>query len=165
MALTAIPAAGAKLRGSIYSANLTERTPLVGLKTSDQNVGPSNTVLQDVTECGIAVVANAVYEFRAYLQYNSNATADIKFNFTGPVGAAMDYGFQVFSVSGVWVVGRTTLGITFGADGAMTFGTLYGSFTTGANAGTFQLQAAQQTSTAVATNVEAGTLVALTRVS
>jgi hypothetical protein len=165
MALTSIPAAGAKLRGSILSSLLTERTPLMGLKTSDQNVGPSNTTLTDVTECGIAVVANAVYEFRAYLQYSSNTTADIKFGFTGPVGAAMDYGFQVFSVSAVWVVGRTTLGISFGCDGGNTFGTLHGSFTTGANAGTFQLQAAQQTSTAVATNVEAGTLIALNRVS
>jgi hypothetical protein len=165
MALTTIPSAGAKLRASVLSSLITEIRPLVGVKTSDQNVGPSNTVLTDVTECGVAVVANAVYEFRAYLQYSSNTTADVKFGFTGPVGAAMDYGFLLFNVSAVWIVGRTTLGISFGADGGNTFATCHGSFTTGANAGTFQLQAAQNTSTAVTTNVEAGTVIALNRVS
>src|SRR5688572_15246442 len=103
MALTSIPAAGAKLRGSVLSALLTERTPLMGLKTSDQNVGPSNITFQDVTECSIAVVANAVYRFEAYLQYTSNATADIKFIFTAPAAATLDYGFAVFSTAGAWV--------------------------------------------------------------
>jgi hypothetical protein len=165
VALTAIPAAGAKLRGSIYSANLSERTPLCGLKTSDQNVGPSNTTLQDVTDVSVAVAANAVYEFTLSLQYSSNSTADIKIGWTVPTGATMDYGFMAFNTAGTWTVGRATHASTAGFDGANTYAHINGTITTGANAGTVQFQAAQNTSTAITTNVEAGTYLMVHRVS
>lgn len=165
MALTAIPAAGAKLRGSIYSANLTERTPLSGLKTSAQNVGPSNVTLQDVTEVSIAVVASAVYEFRLYFQYSSNATADIKVGWTLPVGGAGDFGVHYFDAADAVAAATTTMASAFSLSGARNYATLLGSITTGANAGTVQLQAAQNTSTAVTTNVEPGTLLIAHRIS
>src|SRR5262245_54452011 len=106
MALTTIPAAGAKLRGSTFSSLITELRQTVGLKTSDQNVGPSNTTLQDVTELGLAVVANAVYTFDAYIQYASNTTADFKTGFTFPTGLTMDYGFLAFNSAETWVTSR-----------------------------------------------------------
>lgn len=165
MALTPIPGAGARLRGSIYSANLTERTPLGGRVSVDQNVGPSNTTLQDVTDALVAVVANAVYGFQLDLQYSSNSTADIKLGWTVPTGASMDYAFMAFNVSGTWVVGRTTHSSTVGFDGANTSAYLSGVIVTGANAGNVQLQAAQNTSTAVSTLVEAGTLLRAWRIS
>lgn len=165
MALTPIPAAGAKLRGATLAALMLERQTLSGLKTIDQNVGPSNTTLQDVTDVSISVVANAVYRFTLDLQYASNGTADIKFGFTLPSGAAGDYEFWCFNISAVWAVGRSTMAGTISFDGASNAAHLSGTITVGANAGTVQLQAAQNTSTAVTTNVEAGTILTAWRIS
>ncbi len=165
MALTAIPAAGAKLRGSIYSANLTERTALYAVKTSDQNVGPSNTTLTDVTEIGIAVAANAIYEIRLSVQYSTNTTADFKFAFTFPVGLTLDAAVQYYSTAEAYLTGRGIQTTVFACGGTGASIWLHGLVTNGANAGTLQLQAAQNTSTAVTTNVEIGTLMVLQRVA
>jgi hypothetical protein len=166
MALTTLPAAGQKIRASEVSSAVTELRLLSALKSSDQNVGPSNTTLADVTGMGIAVVANAVYEFHMSLQYSTNTTADIKLAFTFPTGLVMDVGAMGFAAgSEAWI---TTRGIqtttwTWGGTGNSAY--WHGTVTTGANAGTLQLQAAQNTSTAVTTNVETGTLMTLRRIS
>jgi hypothetical protein len=144
---------------------INERTPLMGRKTSDQNVGPSNTTLQDVTEMLVAVEANAVYEFTLSLQYSSNSTADIKIGWTVPSGAAMDYGFMAFSTAGTWIVGRATHSSTAGFDGANNYAVLFGVIVVSSTSGSVQFQAAQNTSTAVTTNVEAGSYLMAHRVS
>jgi len=144
---------------------INQRTPLAGLKTSNQNVGPSNDVLQNVTEVAVAVEANAVYAFCLYLQYSSNSTADIKIGWSVPAGTTGDYGFSAFNTAGTWTVGRATFVSTAGFDGANTYASLEGSFTTSSTAGSVQFQAAQNTSTAVTTNVEAGTLLIAYRIA
>lgn len=156
------PITAAKLQQLADAIN--QRTPLAGRKTSDQNVGPSNTTLQDVTECGLVVEANAVYAFGLYLQYSSNATADIKIGWSVPAGTTGDYGFSAFNTSGTWTVGRATFLSTAGFDGANTYASLEGSFIT-VDSGTVQFQAAQNTSTAVSTLVEAGTLFIAQRIA
>jgi hypothetical protein len=166
VALTSLPAAGAKLRGSVYSANMTERTAISAVKTSDQNVGPSNVTLQDVDDVSVAVAANATYEFVLAIQYSSNTTADIKFGFTFPTGLTMDYaiigGHSTAEASSPNRGIQTTV-LTQGGGAFAVL--LIGTVTVGANAGTLQLQSAQNTSTAVTTNVEAGTYLRLTRIS
>lgn len=164
MALTATPAAGAKLRGSILSSLLSERLPIYAQKSADQNVGPSNTTLQDVTEVGIAVVANAIYKFEMSFQYSTNTTADIKLGFTFPTGLTMDIAGEYYSVAEAYQTARGTQATVFTMGGSGAAALFLGTVTVAANAGTLQLQAAQNTSTAVTTNVEAGTLMVLTRI-
>lgn len=165
MALTTIPAAGAKLRGATLSSLITELRVVYGIKSSDQNVGPSNTTLQDVTDLGLSVVANATYEFAAYIQYSTNTTADLKVGFTFPTGLTMDYGLLAFNTTEVWVTSRgiQTTVLQVGGTGTMLY--LNGSVVVGANAGTLQLQAAQATSTAITTNIEQGSTMLLKRLA
>jgi len=155
--------AAAKLQQ--LSDAINERTPLFARVTANQNVGPSNTTLQNVTEIALVLAANAVYDFRLDLQYGTNTTADIKIGWVGPSGYAMDIAFMVFNVSETWVTGRTTESVVLGMGGTGNYAYFSGVLTTGSTAGTLQLQAAQNTSTAVATNVEAGTLLIAHRVS
>jgi len=93
VALTTIPAAGAKLRASVLSALLTERTPIVAVVASDQALTASSTVLQNVTDLTVPVAASATYDgtlvLAAYVA--AGTTEDIKIAFTFPTGAALDF--------------------------------------------------------------------------
>lgn len=166
MALTTLPAAGEFILASTFEAAVTELRLLSAYTGADQNVGPSNTTLADVTGLGIVVPASAIYEFRMSLQYSTNTTADIKLAFTFPTGLTMDVAAAGFSAGGeTWI---TTRGIqtttwTWGGTGNSAF--WHGTVTVGVNAGTLQVQAAQNTSNASTTNVEAGTLMTLRRIS
>lgn len=168
MALTVAPdfadgiTTAAKLQQ--LSDAINERTPLYASVLTDQNVGPSNTTFQNVTELVLTVVANAVYEFRCYIQYSSNSTADIKVQFVLPSGATMDYiGIGFTSAEAVSFFRGTGGSATLG--GSMNSFLFAGSVTTASTSGTVQMQAAQGTSTAVTTNVEVGSFIGLTRVA
>jgi len=164
MALTVLPLAGEIVPASKWQDLLNERFPLPALKTADQDVGPSNVTLQNITQASVAMAANATYRFALALQYSTNGTADIKIGFTGPAGFTMDYitvGSNAAAVTNFGVGIQTTV-VDFG--GNVTSAFLYGTVVT-TNAGTLQLQAAQNTSNASSTLVSAGTLLELVRIA
>lgn len=132
-------------------------------KTADQNVGPSNTVLANITGMSIPLpgTTGAIFQFEAVAYYNSNTTADIKFAFTIPAGATMRWGGTGLSTGAGSVSGDATFpsitgsgtSAAFGGAAADAWAYFQGEVTMGVTAGNLQLQAAQQTSDASATNV------------
>jgi hypothetical protein len=167
MALTTIPAAGAKLRASVLSSLITEVRPLYARKTANETVNNSAT-LQNDDELFLAVEASAVYELNLRGQYNSNATADFKYGFTFPSGTTMQYTQTVIGV------GLTTLNI-YEQDQTSTpnlegQAAVKGMLVTGlvivsSTAGTLQFQWAQATANASNTVVSAGSVMRLNRIS
>jgi hypothetical protein len=59
MAMTTIPAAGAKLRGSVLSSLITELRPLSAIVASNQALATTSTTLQNITDLVVALAANA----------------------------------------------------------------------------------------------------------
>jgi hypothetical protein len=166
VALTTLPAAGEFILASTFESAVTELRLLAAYNSSNQNVGPSNETLTNVTGLSLAVVASATYEFRMSLQYSTNTTADIKLAFTFPTGLTMDVAAGGFSAGGeTWITTRGTQATTWTWGGTGNSAYWHGHVATGVNAGTLQLQAAQNTSTAVTTNVEAGTFMSLRRIT
>lgn len=182
MALTSAPAAGAKLRASVLSAIVVERTILVARCASDQVLTASTTNYQAVTDLVIAVVANASYvgELAVAAQNASSNAEDVKIHFAFPAGAAMDHlGLRLLTsstaVSGD-VDATARLAITSGVVGApgggQGFATIAANPTdaiekftlrTGGSAGNLQVLAAQLTSGAPVTSIKAGSFLTLLR--
>lgn len=166
MALTTLPAAGEFILASTFESAVTELRLLGAYNGADQNFRATGTTLTNVTGLSIAVVASAVYEFRLSLQYSTNTTADIKLAFTYPTGLTMDVAAAGFSAGGeTWITTRGTQATTWTWGGTGNSAFWHGAVTVGVNAGTLQLQAAQNTGTAVDTFVESGTLMTLRRIS
>lgn len=166
MAYSTIPGAGAKLRGSVLSTLINEVRTLSGLATV-QTIKNNNTTLGDVTGMGVSVLANATYELRCSIRYTTNSTADIKFGWTFPVGLTMIYGGVGYSTAEVLTTFHgqdqtTTPALGGVAAAAVLFA---GRVIVGANAGTLQLQMAQNTANVSNTIVEPGSLLTLTRIS
>lgn len=132
-------------------------------KTASQNVGPSNTTFQNLTNLVVPLpgITSAVYQFSGIVFYNSNTTADIKFCFIIPAGATMRWGIHGLAVgaagnTGDFTAGSTTgsgTGFTLGGAAADVMAVFHGEVTMGATAGDLQMQGAQNTSDASATNV------------
>lgn len=132
--------------------------------TATQNVGPSNTGLQNVTNMAIPLPAinGAIFPFRGVVWYNSNTTADIKFAFTMPAGGAtMRWGIVGLATGASGVTGDVSLAsitasatsVSYGGAAADAMAIIEGEITMGTVAGDLQLQAAQATSDASSTNI------------
>jgi hypothetical protein len=166
VALTTLPAAGEFILASTFESAVTELRLLSATSGADQNFRATGTTLTNVTGLSIAVVASATYEFQLSVQYSTSTTADLKLAFTGPTGYSMDVAAGGFSAGGeTWITTRGTQATTWTWGGTGNSAYWHGSLTTGVNAGTVQLQAAQNTGTAVDTFVEAGTLMTMRRIS
>jgi hypothetical protein len=139
-------------------------------KTANQNVGPSNTTLQNVTDIVVALpsgISGAIFGFRGVIWYDSATAADIKFAFTLPAGATMRWapigiasGATTQSFDGAF--GATTgsgTGLILGGAGVGSdlMAIFHGELTMANTAGNLQLQAAQGTSDATATTVQSRT--------
>lgn len=131
-------------------------------KTSDQNVGPSNTTLANVTDLVAALpTANgAIFGWQAVIFYDAATAADIKFAFTIPTGATMRWGIIGAGTATVgdpaWTTqtaSGTATAIGGNGVGTVLMTIIHGELTLGANPGNLQLQAAQNTSDATATTV------------
>src|SRR5688500_16091872 len=94
MAYTSIPAAGAKLRGSVLSSLITETRSLWAIVGSDQALATSGVTVENVTDLVIAVAANTNYKFELCLAFiiSSGSTEDIKVGMSFPAGATCDFG-------------------------------------------------------------------------
>ncbi len=167
MALTTLPASGAKLRASVLSSLITEVRTVFARKTSDETVNNSTT-LQNDDALFVAVEANAVYDFLIAIHHNSGGTPDIKFGWTVPASTTMVWGGFIVNTAGAFTVAANlsqTSVVSIGGTGSDSFQAFQGVVVTSGTAGTLQLQWAQDTLNASNTIVRAGSYLALSRTS
>lgn len=177
MALTAVPGAGAKLRGSIFSAIVTELREIYVYKGSDESV-TSSAALQNDDALVLPVVANAEYhgELVAITTSAANAAGDVAFGFSFPTLATLQFpGFGPHNAlpsgsaaDGEWIARPAavsgTTNIPYGTSTAGVSHLIKINLATGANAGNLQMMWAQQVSNVNATTVKAGSYMWLRRV-
>lgn len=160
---------------SPYAAKLGgEWTPLpTAYMTSDQQF-TSTTALANVTQMAIPVAANTTYKLTGFLEFNGETFAlgpgDLKLDMAIPALATLRWvhlGAIVNNANAMDSVAMPAgtvrpLG-TYGTTTDLS-AILSGRLTTGANAGTLQLKAAQNTSSATPTTLRAGSWMTLSRV-
>lgn len=173
MALTSIPAAGAKLRASVLSSLITEVRGLYAEVGSNQNLTTSSTTLQNITDLVVALSANARYDFLAVpvCSLSTGTTADVRYGFSVPTGATLHFGGAGGTSGGVGAGAGSSTDVELiqrlSATSASTVIALGGSTAavgtllvvrviTGANAGNLQMMAAQGTSSVDTTTILAG---------
>jgi hypothetical protein len=133
-------------------------------KTADQSVTSSTTLIND-THLKFAVAANETYIFQVFIwAYSANTTPDLKLTITGPSGSTIAFSPSTYYAT---ADGTTALGtVNTGGGSFNTFvdanerNQLYfGSILNGGTAGDLQFQWAQNTSSATATTVKAGSYI------
>jgi hypothetical protein len=160
--------------GRILAAGIQGVAPNAVIKGATQAV-PSSTTLVDDDALYVAVTANSTWMFAAMLAYTGAATGDgdLKFTFTSPSGSTLTWiafgyttagiGSSDMSLSAVGASGTTR---TFGSDGSTELaGLAWGTLINGATPGNLQLEWAQNTSSATATNMLAGSYLTAWQVS
>lgn len=183
MSFTTVPGAGQKLRGSVLSSLITEVRPVSAIVSGDQSLATSNTTLQNITDLAIAVVANATYAIDLHIMatLSSGVAEDLKIAATFPTGAVLHNlvalggtpaGVATFVASDMFVGANggasTTSGSAYATYGLSTSNT--GSVNPlllimSSTAGTFQVQAAQNTSGANTVKILKGSLLVARRLS
>jgi hypothetical protein len=172
MAWTSTGAAGAKLRAADLTTAFVEVRPTSILKGADEIVSNSTT-LQDDDELVLAVAANTTYRWFADINYGAGAAADYKWGFTFPAAATLTFvgaGWDAalaFLPSGNGGTYASGTGIVYGGAGVATIRGLIlrGTLVTGANAGNWRYQWAQNTPTVENTVTKAGSLLTLQKLS
>lgn len=158
---------------AVTAAFLESMLPITATKTANESV-TSSTTLQNDDQLFAPVEANATYDVELRLFHDSDATVagDIKVAWTGPAGATMNWGVHgansaaTSSTSALTNMQTRTIAefAAFGGgDSSGTTALVGGTLTVAGTAGTLQLQWAQETSNAVATNVRAGSRLQLRR--
>ncbi len=126
----------------------------VVVKTADETM-TNDTTLQDDNHIFFAVGANEKWAFELFTLVFAHATPDLKFGFTAPTGATVTWArFGIADDEQISNLGDTILQ---GGGSTLRIISYRGLITNGSNAGTFQLQFAQNTSNANATTMKAGT--------
>jgi hypothetical protein len=171
MALTTIPAAGAKLRAATLSAMVTELRPIYVRKASDQTQSATTVLLND-TELFVSVEASLTYEFQLVVVYEAGTTADYKWALTFPAGATCSWGAHFVDTALAYLpvgfssyTSGTGTGIGGAGIGSARATVVNGNLVTGASAGTFRYQWAQNTSTVENTKTAAGSMLVLRRLA
>lgn len=154
--------------GTLPTSLLLQRMlPLTAYKSGDQSVVNSTTLVNDAALV-VPVEANAVYKVELFIYYAGDSAADLKVNFTFPSGATSN-GTRYLGLNTSLAIqyGEVVWGgaLAFGANGAGTIEVAELAFTlaTSATAGNLQLQIAQNTATATAITVKAGSLLTAKR--
>lgn len=141
----------------------------VVLKASEETV-INNSTLQDDDELLFAVGVNEVWEFFAYIRYNSHFTPDFKFAWAIPTAASIKqyHGFDIVSLSEIGDLderdGETSLDVVASAESDKVI-LLQGLYIGGANAGNVQFQWAQKSSDAAETKVLANSFIVAHKLS
>lgn len=167
MALTSLPAAGSKLRGSVLNSLITEVRGVYARKTADETVNNSNT-LQNDDHLFVAVAANAVYDWKLVLHYNSGTTPDLKIGWTVPTSTTMVWGGVIIDTSGAITVAAALTQSSvqaIGGTGSNAFQVFTGTVVTSTTAGTLQMQWAQNTTNLSDSKILAGSELTLIRTS
>lgn len=159
---------------------INERTPLRARLGSNHDLATSDTSLEDLTGVVVAVQANAIYEgqLEAVWSLATGTTEDIKFGFSFPAGATLDFGGvgpgnTLGAATGIGDgefvrrLSATSASTTvpFGASTTITGGIILVTLQTSSTAGNFQAMAAQNTSGGNVVTVRAGTRLTLWRVA
>lgn len=132
-------------------------------ETQNNAVNPTAT-LQNDDQLFFSIGANETWNYRFVLHANANATPDIKFAVTAPVGATCKVG--ALDAEGAAGIGNIGCGASTGLITGNSANDVYeitGSITNGANAGTVQLQWAQNTANVANTIVQSGSYVEASR--
>jgi hypothetical protein len=140
--------------------------PVVKVKTANETVNNTST-LQNDDHLAWPVVASGSYILDLYLYYQSNSTADFKFDWTYPTGTTFNWGATYYDVSSVLTNGGPFTQATTGAvggTGAAVLAAVHYQITVGGTPGTFQMQFAQNVANASNTTVFAGSYGVMIRV-
>lgn len=141
-------------------------TIVVARKTVDEAVN-ANTTLQNDDALAWAVAASGIYDLDLSLVSNSGTTPDIKWGWTFPASLTMTWQTITTDATSTVVTSggfiQTTVVATGGTAGEA-HTVFRGVVTNSTNAGTLQLQWAQNTSNATNTTVRAGSYGTLTRI-
>ncbi|HVE27783.1 MAG TPA: hypothetical protein VNC22_20395 [Sporichthya sp.] len=168
MALTTVPSAGAKLRASVFQSLMAERMPLIARKTTNETVNNSST-LQNDDEIFLAVEASCVYHFELRISSDSGTTPDLKLGFTYPTGTTIRWsGVDADTAGAVRITGgltETSVPAVVGGTPSVFASYYSGVVITGVNAGTLQLQWAQNSANLSNSIVQAGSYLLLQRVA
>lgn len=131
-------------------------------KSGDETL-TSNAVLQNDDHLTLAVAANAVYPFEAFVIFDSATTGDLNIAFTVPASAVVNWvgnsiasSASTASASGNWALGTGSAGVvSFGGAGVGTkvAGYIRGLVRTAGTAGSLTMQWSQRVSDAGATTV------------
>jgi hypothetical protein len=171
VALTTIPAAGAKLRGSVLSALVTEVRTLHIYKNADETLSNS-AALQNDDAITLTPATSATYIWEAFVSYGAGTTADIQFAWTFPAGASCDWtsiGLDTTSaLNNVLAIGYTSgTGKSYGGAGVASFRAVhfFGRLVMGSTGGAFAMQWAQNVATVENTVVKAQSWLSMRRVA
>lgn len=161
--------------GQTVTAELAQSwIPTHVVKASDESV-TSSTTLQDDDEIQFTVEANATYRVSGVVWFGADPAGDMKLAFAGPTSAT----FVWVGMSGNSAAAAVTTSVHIDQQtissslvlGGVTANTtilaapLDGILTVSSTAGTFKMQFAQNSSSATATTVKAGSYVELRRVA
>jgi hypothetical protein len=128
------------------------------VKSANETV-TSSTAFQNDDELAFNIGSNERWAYFMYIQGNVGATPDIKFRVTAPAGATCNVSFAS-QVAGIDTIlsnrGCSTSSGNMGSGNTDAYWTIAGYTSTGATSGSVQLQWAQNTSSATATTVNAG---------
>jgi hypothetical protein len=139
-------------------------------KSADQSVTSNTTVAND-SQLKFAVAASETYIFNIWLFLDAaNATPDIKLTCTGPSGSTVLWspGQAMYLVDATPTVGTVQAsGVTasYFVDANLRPLVLQGTILNGVTAGDLTLQWAQNTSSATATTIKAGSYIIATKVA
>lgn len=152
--------------GATYASGTTISNEIFARSTADFTKN-NNTTFGDVTGLSFAIGANETWIFQFVLHTITVTAAGIKFTLTGPAApTATRYGLVLFGssvVSDVAAFGSSAIWLN-GPNGTDTNVLLSGIIRNGANAGTVQLQAAQNTADVSNTRIYAESYVIARRV-
>jgi hypothetical protein len=149
----------------VWQANPTGIGAFVTSYATGDTTKNNSTVLADVTGLSFAVLANASYFFQFILHGISAVAADYKFTLTGPAApTAIRYGLTSISVdvADAAAFGTSIFRAASSVDEAIF---IFGQLRNGANAGTVQLQFAQQTADVSNSKIYAESSVVAWRIS
>ena len=165
--MVAIPA-GAKVRASVLNASL----PIIGRALNDVSVTSSTTLVNADTGLAIALEADSIYLWDAYIAYDAGATGDLKLAWTVPASTTGHWCGWGLSTATTGSIGDMVAirAAGYGSGNTLSFGgsasfsgflalQARGYIDTAATAGTLQLQFAQNTSNATATILKGGSWV------
>ncbi|MDN5857870.1 MAG: hypothetical protein L0H84_04535 [Pseudonocardia sp.] len=158
--------AGQKLRAS----ELNDAVPIYSVVSADITV-TSSTTLVNATGLALALAADGLYAWDAYLAYSASETGDLKVAMLASATSSGHWGIYGGATSSSGAIGDLNAGraTAYGAGQALTAGGSntpsapgpmaaipHGYLDVGATAGTLQLQFAQNTSTGTSTIVREG---------
>jgi hypothetical protein len=170
--VTAIPA-GAKVRASQLNAAL----PIIGRALADVSVTSSTALVDADTGLAVALDADSIYIWDAYLAYDAGATGDLKLAWTVPSGTTGHWCGWGLATGTTGSIGDMAAirAAGYGSGNTLSFGgsasfsgflalRAAGYIDTAAAAGTLQLQFAQNPSNATATILKGGSWVCARKV-